>query len=79
MQFTVRTDEAFQAPAEIRQDWLGQLATRTDAELYSSDERAFLSMFGVNFTVRIPSRILGLESGTGAWIPQAYSTSESER
>ena len=71
MEFTVGRDTRREiAPQEIRQAWFGQQANMVHP--YNSDERRFLELFGVRFSL-----FLGRNMPTD-WIPQAYSVSESE-
>ncbi|MDR0304393.1 MAG: hypothetical protein LBH98_06460 [Chitinispirillales bacterium] len=71
MEFTVGRDTKIEiAPQEIRESWIGQYANMV--HLYNSDERRFLELFGVVFSLFIS------RNRKEHWIPQAYSTSESE-
>jgi len=72
LEFTVGRDTRIEvAPQEIRQTWIGQTANMLHS--YNADERRFLELFRVNFSL-----FIGRHRITQHWIPQAYSTSESE-
>lgn len=77
MEFTVGNDTRIEtAPEEIRASWTGKYAYMISK--YKGDNKAFLELFGVKFKVLIPSGVATLENGIDYWIPQAYSSSESE-
>jgi len=72
MEFTVGNDTRLEtAPEPIRNVWRGQWIFMNNS--FNEDERSFLELFGVRFSMLIPyvNRI-------DYWIPQAYSTEESD-
>ena len=76
MQFTIERDHRiYVVPQPIQENWRGFRANMIND--FTSEEQSFLELFNVHFSVIIPRFPQSLESGTDAWIPQAYSSSES--
>jgi len=76
--FTVERDHrTYVAPHPVQENWRGLRASMING--FNSEEQSFLELFNVRFSTIIPRFSQGLFSGTDEWIPQAYSTSESER
>jgi hypothetical protein len=76
MKFTVGKDiRQHTAPQPIVDSWKGNVARMING--FNELERSFLELFQVRFSVIIPRIGTGLELGLDDWIPQAYSSEES--
>ncbi len=72
MQFKVDSySDVYKTPCTIANAWKRKYARMVHS--YTAEEKKFLEMFGVVFDLYLSSNYIG------PWIPQAYSTYESEK